>query len=157
MARVPAQVSSCGICGKQSGTGADFLLVLRFTLLVILPAAPHSSLSIIRGWCNRPSGRRTELAQSYPTLRRKASCRLHTASRSRLAPPLPHTFFQIVQTHTRTASGCHGSRTGVLRAGAVSSCHVIVTTGPALVPNLYHTSLTSDTPPVGLFITSTLH
>jgi hypothetical protein len=60
-ARVRAHVRSCGICGGQSDTGADFLQVLRFPLPIIIPpTAPHSS-SIIRGWYNRPvSGRRTK-------------------------------------------------------------------------------------------------
>jgi hypothetical protein len=52
--RVRAQVSSCGICGAQSGTGAGFLRVLRFPLSIIIPpTAPHSS-AIGRGWYNRP-------------------------------------------------------------------------------------------------------
>jgi hypothetical protein len=52
---VRAWVSLCGICGGQSGTRADFLRVLGFTLPSIPPTAPHSSSSIIiRGWYNRP-------------------------------------------------------------------------------------------------------
>jgi hypothetical protein len=71
VARVRAQVSSCGIFGGQSGTGADFLRVLRFSLPPFIPpSAPHSS-STIRGWYNRPvSGRRTEWTQFHPTPRR---------------------------------------------------------------------------------------
>jgi hypothetical protein len=66
--RVRVQVTSCGICGRQSGTGARFLRVLRFPLPIFIPApAPHSSSSIIRGWQNRPnSGRRTKCTKSLP-------------------------------------------------------------------------------------------
>jgi hypothetical protein len=52
-ARVQTQDRSCGICGRQSGTGAGFLRVLRIPLpILIQPTAPHSS-SIIRCWYNR--------------------------------------------------------------------------------------------------------
>jgi hypothetical protein len=41
---VPTRVTSCGICGVQSGTGAGFLRVLRFLLPIrIPPIAPQSS------------------------------------------------------------------------------------------------------------------
>jgi hypothetical protein len=68
--RVRARVSSCGICGEQSGNGVGFLPVLRFPLPIFIPSTtPHSS-SIIRGWYNRPIiGRRTDWAQSHPTPR----------------------------------------------------------------------------------------
>jgi hypothetical protein len=36
-ARVRSQVSSCGICGGQSGIGTSFLRVLRFPLPIIIP------------------------------------------------------------------------------------------------------------------------
>jgi hypothetical protein len=69
--RFRAQVKSCGVCSGQSSTGAGFLRVLRFPLPVLIPPnAPHS-LSIIRGWYNRPiSGRCTKWAQSHPTPRK---------------------------------------------------------------------------------------
>jgi hypothetical protein len=54
-ARVRACVWSCGICGGQSGAGAGFLRVLRFSLpLFIPPIAPQSPSSIIWGRYNRP-------------------------------------------------------------------------------------------------------
>jgi hypothetical protein len=68
--RVRAQVGSCGICGRRSGTGARFVWVHWFPLPILIPpTAPHSS-SMIRGWNNRPvSGRRTKWTQSHPTPR----------------------------------------------------------------------------------------
>jgi hypothetical protein len=40
--------------------------------ILILPTAPHSSSSIIRGWYHRPvSGRRTKWIQSHPNLKKK--------------------------------------------------------------------------------------
>jgi hypothetical protein len=51
--------AACGVCGGQSGTGAGFLRVLRFS-----PANHSTDFSIIiitRGWYNRPlSGRSVE-------------------------------------------------------------------------------------------------
>jgi hypothetical protein len=69
-ALVRALVMTCGICGKQSGTEAGFLRVLRFSVPALIPpTAPHSS-SIVRGWYNRPiSCRRTKWTQSHPTPR----------------------------------------------------------------------------------------
>jgi hypothetical protein len=68
---VRAHVRTCGIYGGQSGTGADFLRVLRFPLPILIPpSAPHSS-SIIRGWYNRPvSGRRAKWTRSHPISRK---------------------------------------------------------------------------------------
>jgi hypothetical protein len=70
-ARVRSQISLCGICGGLRDTGAGFLRVLRFPLIILIPpTAPHSSLSIIRCWYNRPiSGRRTKWTQSHSTPR----------------------------------------------------------------------------------------
>jgi hypothetical protein len=61
-ARVHTRVWSCGVCGGQSGTGAGFLLVLRFALPIFIPPiSPQSPSPIIRGWYNRPvSGRSTQ-------------------------------------------------------------------------------------------------
>jgi hypothetical protein len=50
VARVRAQVRSCGICGGQSCAGADFLRVLRFTLSILIPlTAPQSPYIIGAG------------------------------------------------------------------------------------------------------------
>jgi hypothetical protein len=45
-ARVRAQVGSCGICGGQSGSGAAFLRVFWFPLLIITPTAPQPSSGV---------------------------------------------------------------------------------------------------------------
>jgi hypothetical protein len=53
--RVRARVRSCEICGGQSGAGAGFLQVLRFSLPKLIPPIASQSLpSIIWGWYNRP-------------------------------------------------------------------------------------------------------
>jgi hypothetical protein len=70
---VPFQVRSCGICVGRSGIWALFLRVLRFPPpILIQPTAPHTSLTIIRGWYNRPnSGRRNKWTQSHAIPRTK--------------------------------------------------------------------------------------
>jgi hypothetical protein len=53
--RVRARVSSCGICGEQSGAGTGFLRVLRFPLPIFIPpTTPQTPSYIIWGWYNRP-------------------------------------------------------------------------------------------------------
>jgi hypothetical protein len=70
VAWVRSQVKSCGICGGQSGAGADFLWVLRFPLPILIPPTASHSSSIIRAWYGRPvSGRRTKWTQSHPSAR----------------------------------------------------------------------------------------
>jgi hypothetical protein len=55
VAGVRAQVSLCGICGRQSGAGVGFLRVFRFPLPIFIPPiSPQSPSSIIWGWYNRP-------------------------------------------------------------------------------------------------------
>jgi hypothetical protein len=55
-----ARVWSSGICGGQSGAGADFLRVLRFPVQIFIPPNSPSSQSPGAGY-NRPiSGRRAE-------------------------------------------------------------------------------------------------
>jgi hypothetical protein len=53
MARVRSQVSSCGICGDQCGTGAGFLRILRFPLPVLIP--PTAPYSVFILWSTRYS------------------------------------------------------------------------------------------------------
>jgi hypothetical protein len=68
-ARDRARVRSCGICGRQSGTGVGFLQVLRVPLPIRIPliAPQSSSSSIIWGWYNRPdSVRSTKWTQYHP-------------------------------------------------------------------------------------------
>jgi hypothetical protein len=53
-ARVRSRVWLSGICGGQSGAGAGFLRVLRFSLAIFnSPIAPQSPSPIIWGWYNR--------------------------------------------------------------------------------------------------------
>lgn len=40
---IRSQVSLCGICGRQSETGADILLVLQFPLPILIPPTAHFS------------------------------------------------------------------------------------------------------------------
>jgi hypothetical protein len=69
-ANVRAQIRSCGICGGQIGSRADFLRVLRFPLPILIPPTVLNSPSIVRGWYYRPvSGRRIKWTQSHPTPR----------------------------------------------------------------------------------------
>jgi hypothetical protein len=64
-AHVRGQVTSCAICGRQSGTGIGFLRVRRFPLPILIPPTALHSSSIIRGWYNRPiSGRRNKQVDS---------------------------------------------------------------------------------------------
>jgi hypothetical protein len=45
-ARVSDQITSCRICGGQSGTGAGFMRLLRFPLPILIPpTAPQSSFA----------------------------------------------------------------------------------------------------------------
>jgi hypothetical protein len=49
-AGVRSQVRSCGLCGAQNGTGADFLRVLWFPLPILIPPyAPYSSSGVGTG------------------------------------------------------------------------------------------------------------
>jgi hypothetical protein len=45
--QIQSQVRSCGICGEQNGTGADFLRVLRLPLSILIPPTAPYSLSIL--------------------------------------------------------------------------------------------------------------
>jgi hypothetical protein len=65
-------VWSSGICGGQSGAGADFLRVLRFPLPIFIPPiAPQSPSPIIWGWYNRPEVAAVQGTQSHPTSNKK--------------------------------------------------------------------------------------
>jgi hypothetical protein len=48
-AQVRSQVRSCGICGRQSGTGAGFLRVLRFPLQSSFHQLLHNHLNLSPG------------------------------------------------------------------------------------------------------------
>jgi hypothetical protein len=64
-ARVRAHVSSCGLCGGQSVTGAGFLQVILFPLPILIPPTALHSSSIILDWYNSPvSDRRTKWTHS---------------------------------------------------------------------------------------------
>jgi hypothetical protein len=54
-ARIRGRVGTCGICGRQSDTGAGFSRVLRFSLPIVIPPTASYSSFIIRGWYNRPT------------------------------------------------------------------------------------------------------
>jgi hypothetical protein len=71
VAQVQSQVKSSWICDGQSGTGTDLLQVLWFPLPILIPpAAPQPSSSIIWGWYNRPNnGRCAKWTWSHPTPR----------------------------------------------------------------------------------------
>jgi hypothetical protein len=74
-------VRSCAICGGQSDTGVGFLRVLRLSLPLIPPTAAHSSSSINRGWCNRPSsGLRAKWTQSHPKRKKRKNTILQNKS-----------------------------------------------------------------------------
>jgi hypothetical protein len=68
-AQVLALVRSCGICGRQNGTGAVFFpQILWFPPPIIPPIAPHSSSFIIWVWYNKSySDWHTKWPQSHPT------------------------------------------------------------------------------------------
>jgi hypothetical protein len=72
------QVKTCGICGRQSGTGEDVLRVRPFHLPILNPSnSPYSS--IIRGWYDGSiGGRRTKWTQSHPMKIKKAISRHRT-------------------------------------------------------------------------------
>jgi hypothetical protein len=72
--RVRAQVRSCGNCGGQSDTGAGFLRVLQFPLPIFTPrTAPHSSSSIIRDWCYRPTYEVDSVSTHHKKLKTKGN------------------------------------------------------------------------------------
>jgi hypothetical protein len=70
-ARIRAQFRSCGICDGQSGTGADFLRVLQFPFIILIPpTAPLSSPSVFQaGYNSSISDRRTKGTHFHSTLR----------------------------------------------------------------------------------------
>jgi hypothetical protein len=77
--RIRDLICSCVICGGRSGTGADFLGVLRFPLLIFIPAvAPQSSSFIILVWYNRPVLAAVPSGLTLTTLRIRLRSELHS-------------------------------------------------------------------------------
>jgi hypothetical protein len=67
--RVRAQVTTCGICGGQSGAGAALSEFFGFPWQSSFHEIAPQSPSIIWDWCKRPiSGRRTKCTNSHRTL-----------------------------------------------------------------------------------------
>jgi hypothetical protein len=44
-AQIQSQVRSCGICGRQFGTGASFLRVLQFLVPIVIPATHYHPIT----------------------------------------------------------------------------------------------------------------
>jgi hypothetical protein len=87
-------VNECGICGRQSDTGAGSLRVLRFPMPICIPRiAPQSSFNIW-GWYKGPnSGRSTKRAQSHPTNKKNPA------------------IFETLKERRQNARKCYATRT----------------------------------------------
>jgi len=63
----------CEICGGRSGTGMDFLQLLRLRRVIIIPPMPHTYLHLRVGFTRSTSGRSLGTFQEAMLFRKSQS------------------------------------------------------------------------------------